>query len=141
MAGSAQGQSNDTASPGTGTLIASGVGAWAGSWLVGGLAGAGLGSWNPIGSDNLDDGFWQPGLVLGLESTQAIAIPLVVHRVNGSRGNLRAATLASTAIGILATAVLWTGDTDTVLDGAPVLFMAPVAQIATSIAIERRTSR
>ncbi len=79
------------------------------------------------------------GAILGGIVGESIGVPLGVHLLNGARGKLVPSALASLAIstgGLLLFAVL--GDT-----GAEpaLLWSIPIAQIATSIAIERRTAQ
>ena len=114
-------------------------------WTAGALAvGGPLARWNPLGSEALDDGLWTPGIVIGFELGQALAIPLAVHVANGRQGDLRRSLAASLAIGALGTLLLWTDDFDAVFETRrrqAVLLAVPVAQILTSIALERRGRR
>jgi hypothetical protein len=100
-----------------------------------------LAKWNPFGSSALDDGSWTPGLIIGFELGEAIGIPLGVHRANGGRGDLRTSMIASLAIAAVGTALLWTDDFDAVFEtrrSRTILLAVPLAQVLTSILIERR---
>jgi len=111
-------------------------------WAVGAVAvGVPLAKWNPFGSSALDDGSWTPGLIIGFELGEAIGIPLGVHRANGGRGDLRTSMIASLAIAAVGTALLWTDDFDAVFEtrrSQTILLAVPLAQVITSIFIERR---
>lgn len=117
------------------------LGAGAG-WLAGALAvGIPLAHTNPFGSGQLDDDAWTPGLVIGFELGQALAIPLAVHRANEGRGQLREAMLTSLALGVAGTVLLWTDDLDALFEAPSrqaVLIAVPVAQIVSSIYFARR---
>ena len=117
------------------------LGAGAG-WLAGALAvGVPLAYTNPFGSDQLDDEAWTPGLVIGFELGQALAIPLAVHHANEGKGQLHEAMLASMALGVAGTVLLWTDDLDALFEERTrpaVLIVVPVAQIVSSIYFARR---
>lgn len=125
-------------------LVASGLAGGAAGWILGAIAvGAPLARANPFGSDQLDDGSWTPGIVIGFETGQAIGIPVAVHLANGRRGNLRASLSASFALAVAGTMLLWTEDFDELFERPArqvVLIGIPVAQLITSIAIERRAA-
>jgi hypothetical protein len=122
-------------------MIQGGVLGAAAGWLVGGLAvGVPLASTNPFGSDALDDGVWTPGMILGLELGQAVGIPVAVHLANGRQGNLRASLMASAVLATAGTLLLWTGDVEALEEPGrlTVLVAVPIAQLVTSIWLERR---
>lgn len=126
-------------------LVAAGLAGGAAGWVLGAIAiGGPLARTNPLGSDQLDDGLWTPGIVIGFETGQAIGIPAAVHLANGRRGNLRASLYASFALAVAGTMLLWTEDFDAVFERPSrqlVLIAVPVAQLITSIAIERHGDR
>ena len=126
-------------------LVAAGLAGGAAGWILGAIAiGGPLARANPIGSDQIDDGLWTPGIVIGFETGQAIGIPTAVHLANGRRGNLRASLYASAALAVAGTVLLWTEDFDAVFErpGRQVVLVAvPVAQLITSIVIERHGDR
>jgi hypothetical protein len=126
-------------------MIRYGVVGGAVGWVGGALAlGGPLAKANPFDSDQLDDGLWTPGIVIGFEVGQAIGIPLAVHLANGRQGNLRASLAASTALATLGTLLIWTDDFDAVLETPgrqAVLIAVPIAQFVAALHFERRGSR
>jgi hypothetical protein len=126
-------------------MIRYGVVGGAVGWVGGALAlGGPLAKANPFESDQLDDGLWTPGIVIGFEVGQAIGIPLAVHLANGRQGNLRASLAASTALAALGTLLIWTDDFDAVLESPgrqAVLIGIPIAQFVAAVHFERRGTR
>lgn len=126
----------------TSRLVVSGLAGGGSGWVVGALAvGTPLARTNPFGSDQLDDGIWTPGIVIGFELGQAVGIPLAVHLANKRRGDLRGALLSSLALGALGTVLLWSDDFDSVFESTSsqvVLITIPVAQLISSIYFARR---
>ena len=124
------------------TLALAGVGGWAAGWLAGVPVFWGLDAWRPFDRDAVDDGTWVPGIPIAMGTGQMIGIPLAVHLANRRQGNLGASTLAAAGLSLLGAILLYTDNLDTLYDdGWPILFSIPVAQIASSILIEKRTSR
>jgi uncharacterized membrane protein YfcA len=125
-------------------LLVRGLAGGAAGWIVGAFAvGGPLARANPFDSNQLDDGLWTPGIVIGFELGQAIGIPTAVHLANQRRGDLRASLLASFALASVGTLLLWTEDFDAVFESPSrqaVLIAVPVAQLLSSIYIERRTA-
>ena len=98
----------------------------------GGLIGSAVGGGNAICGDDacgLEEAVY--GAILG----ESVLLPLGVHLANGRRGNYGLSLLASVGIGALGILAV-----DASNDGIPLL-VVPVAQLITSIAIERTTSR
>jgi hypothetical protein len=82
--------------------------------------------------------------VIGFESGQAAAIPLVVHLANYRRGSFTTSLYVSLGLGAIRTALLWTGDFHAIFENRArqtVLIVMPVAQLVSSVLIERMTSR
>ena len=103
-------------------------------FFAGGLAGAALCSCE--GGEGFDE-LW--AAFLGAAAGTAISIPIGVHLANGRHGNLGyslAASLAIGAVGVL-TAVAVNDDTAS----PAIILVIPVSQIATSVLIERKTTR
>jgi hypothetical protein len=110
-------------------------------WLIGGglLAGAaggfaGMYSGAALTEDECED-CAIIGAVYGLVGGVSSGIPLGVHAINGGRGKLLPSLLASLAIGGAGLGIAIAADEPAVMLGVPVL------QLASAIAIERRTSR
>ncbi len=98
----------------------------------GGLIGSAVGGGNAICGDDacgLEEAVY--GAILG----ESVTLPLGVHLANRGRGNYGLSLLASVGIGALGILAV-----DASNDGIPLL-VVPVAQLVTSIAIERATSR
>lgn len=128
----------------TSRLVAAGLGGLAGGWLVGFAGGAGLAAWNPLDGDEIDDGAWTPGLLIGLQTGQAVGIPVAVHLANGRKGNLTASLGASAAVGLAAIALMWTDDLDGLFESpgnTAAWVTLPLVQIGISVWIERATAR
>jgi hypothetical protein len=123
-------------------LVVAGLAGGAVGWLAGAyVVGAPLARANPLDSDQVDDGAWTPGMVMGFELGQAVGIPLAVHLANDRQGDLSSAMIASFALGAVGTALLWTGDFDAVFEQPArqvVLIAVPIAQLATSIHFARQ---
>jgi hypothetical protein len=100
--------------------------------FVGGYTGSALGGGNRVCGDDpcgLEGAIW--GAALGMSA----AIPLGVHLVNHRRGNYATELGASLAIGVVGLGLVYGGNS-----GVPLLFI-PLGQLATSIAIERASSK
>jgi hypothetical protein len=116
--------------------------------ILGGLAGGALGLYagayagNAVERAGIRSGWWNScidcwvsaGPVLGAAALESVGVPLGVHLANGRRGQFWSSALLSLGIGTAA--ALLSEPTS----GASLL-IAPVAQIYTSIRIERATSR
>lgn len=127
---------------GAARLVKAGVLGLAGGWLAGGAAGIGLAKWNPLDRDELDDGAWTPGMLIGLQAGQAVGIPLAVHLANGRRGSLKTSLLVSSALSLAAVSLMWTDDIDGLFEApgnAAAWVALPLVQIGASVLIERRT--
>lgn len=125
-------------------MVVAGILGTGAGWLGGGALGVGLASVNPFDGDELDDGLWTPGFLIGLQAGQAVAIPLAVHLANGRRGSLASSVVVASVIGAVTTLAMWTADFDALFESPGRIagwVVVPVSQIATSILIERRTAR
>src|SRR5688572_20486113 len=80
------------------------------------------------------------GFVVGASIGEALMMPLGVHLVNHRRGNYGTAALVSVAIAAGGLALAFATEDQSPLPGI-ILVAIPIAQIATSVAIERSTSR
>lgn len=132
--------SSAPASASTGRLIAGGILGGAGGFLAGGAA-----ALVPADSDCEDEGddvglcraIW---VFAGGSAVGAVGVPLGVHLANGRKGNLALSVLASVGIGALGiVGALSFEDSDAA--SLAILGALPVAQLASSIVIERRTGR
>jgi hypothetical protein len=111
--------------------------------VLGGAVGGALGLFGGmIGGALLDgrdercrDNCFGPGIMLGTAIGEAAGVAMGVHLANGRRGNAGTSILASTAI--LAGGVL----VGVGADSPAVILAIPLAQLATSIAIERAGER
>jgi hypothetical protein len=118
----------------TGGLIGGGTGL-----LVGGLAGAVIGSNRCTDPGNPDSCSGLEGLVIGGIMGEAVGIPLGVHLANRRRGRLGTSLAASVALAAAgAGAVVWSDSREVALGVAAAV---PAAQFAASILLERRTGR
>ena len=82
-----------------------------------------------------DDPCGLEGGLLGAVGGEMLFLPLGVHLANHSRGNYGYSLLASVGLGLLGTGLASTANS-----GA-LLLAVPIAQLASSIIIERATSR
>jgi hypothetical protein len=80
------------------------------------------------------------GFVVGGTIGEALMVPLGVHLVNRRRGNYGTAALVSLGIAAGGVALALATEDQAPLPGV-ILVAIPIAQIASSIAIERSTSR
>jgi hypothetical protein len=80
------------------------------------------------------------GFVVGATIGEALMVPLGVHLVNHRRGNYGRAALVSAAIAAGGLALAFATEDQAPLPGI-ILVAIPIAQIATSVAIERSSSR
>ncbi|MEJ7760582.1 MAG: hypothetical protein WKF55_13445 [Gemmatimonadaceae bacterium] len=101
--------------------------------IVGGLVGFGIGG--AVGAASSGEGLG--GIFIGAVLGQSVGVPAGVNIANRGRGNLAPALLLSTALGVLGILAL---DRDVIEAGAFYAVVAPL-QLATSIILERKTSR
>jgi hypothetical protein len=113
--------------PDTGALLLAGLG----GMLVGAFGGGFIGS-EIDGDSGLDAA---EGAVIGGVIGTSLSIPSAVHLANGSRGNLGRSMLVSALLG---GALLGLG---TAVESGEIVLAAPVAQLITSVFIERNSSR
>jgi len=119
-------------STGTAPLILAGLGGGTVGLFAGGLAGWQLAGGNSICGDDacgLEGGAY--GAIIG----ESALLPLGVHLANHNRGNYWLSLLASAGIGAAGILAV-----DAANDGWP-LIGVPVAQVISSILIERATAR
>jgi hypothetical protein len=83
------------------------------------------------------------GGIIGGFAGESLLIPLSVHLANRAQGNLGKAMLVSGGLGVLGFVLLVGLSRSEVPEGIalPIVFAVPVAQVVTSILIERRTSQ
>ncbi len=113
-------------------MVGGGVLGGAVGLVAGGLVGAAIGGGNAICGDDacgLEEAAY--GAIIG----EATLLPLGVHLANRRRGNYALSLLASAAIGAAGVLAV-----DAANDGWP-LIPVPIAQLITSIVIERATAR
>ena len=110
-----------------GVLLLAGLGGMAVGALGGGLVGVGIDE--DSGLDAAE------GAIIGGLMGTSLAIPTAVHLANGRRGWLGRSMLVSTLVG---GAFLGAG---LAAESGELVLAAPFAQLATSILIERNTSR
>ena len=110
-----------------GTLALAGLGGMAVGALVGGLIGMEI---DP--DEDLDRA---EGAVVGGVVGTSLAIPAAVHLANGSRGNLGRSMLVSILVGGALLGAGWAADS------GELVIAAPIAQLISSVIIERNTSR
>ena len=110
-----------------GVLLLAGLGGMAVGALGGGLVGVGIDE--DSGLDAAE------GAIIGGLMGTSLAIPTAVHLANGRRGWLGRSMLVSTLVG---GAFLGAG---VAAESGELVIAAPFAQLATSILIERNTSR
>jgi hypothetical protein len=112
----------------TALMVVGGVAGGAAGVLAGGIIGAKV-------RENACEDCFLPGLVYGAIAGGSAALPLGVHLANGRRGSFGTSLLASLAIGGAGLGLA------TLTGEYGVIVALPVAQIASSVAIERSTSR
>lgn len=120
-------------------LVTGGVLGGAAGLAVGGLAGAMVGSNTCLDEGNPDSCRGAEGMFIGGLAGETLSIPLGVHLANGRAGRLLPSMLASAAITAAGAAAVAATESDGVLVGAAVA--VPVLQLATSVLIERATTR
>jgi hypothetical protein len=86
-----------------------------------------------------DDELSTPGFIAGSQIGQAVATAAAVHLANGRRGNFRQSFYNSLLIAAAGTALLWTGDLDSILSShrPAVLVAVPLIQLMSAIHTER----
>lgn len=122
-----------------GRMLVGGIVGGGAGLLVGGLAGAVAGSRHCSDPGNPDSCSGLEGMVIGGITGQAIGISAGVHLANGRRGELNPSLALNLALAAVGTAAVVRSDRRSVALG--VALMVPVAQLVSSIVIERRTSR
>lgn len=105
--------------------------------VVGGLGGTVI--TDDRSSDSSDDLSFLSGMVVGGTIGESLMLPLGVHLGNKRRGQLMPAMLASLAIGAGGVVLAIATEDQAPLPGV-ILALTPIAQLVTSIAIERSTS-
>lgn len=75
------------------------------------------------------------GAVVGGLIGTTLAIPAAVHLANGRRGNLNRSLLFSALVGGAIFSLGWAAES------GEIVLAAPLAQLITSVVIERKTSR
>ncbi len=113
-------------------MVAAGLGGGTVGFFAGGLIGYELGGGSLICGD---DSCGLEEAAYGAIAGESVLLPLGVHLANRRRGNYGLSLLASAALGGLG--ILAVNATN---DGTP-LIVVPVAQLVTSVLIERATSR
>ncbi|HEY0674325.1 MAG TPA: hypothetical protein VGD27_18770 [Longimicrobiales bacterium] len=106
----------------------------AAGFFAGGLVGA------VLGNDPDDEDSWVEtleGAVVGGTVGESLMLPVGVHLANDRRGDLSWSMPASLVLGVAGAAVA--RNLDRSGRAWPVLILTPIAQIVTSIAIERNT--
>lgn len=106
---------------------------------VGFFGGAYLGAWIADSRDDgLDDLDAIHGALIGATLGESTLLPVGVHLANGRRGNLWLSTLASVGLAVGGVGLMEAAHWDA--PAVPVIAVAvPLAQLATTIAIERAT--
>jgi len=120
-------------------LVLGGAGGAAAGMVALGFAGAMIGanSCTEIGNPDSCRGF--EGALLGAAVGHTIGIPTGVHFANGRAGSLQTSLLASAALAGVGAAIGFGSGSDQVLGVAALT--VPVAQMVSSVIIERRTAR
>jgi hypothetical protein len=108
-----------------------------GGGVVGGVAGlfAGAVVGAKLSEQNNCEDCGLEGAVYGAIAGWSVGIPMGVHMVNGGRGSYGRSLLASLGIGTVGLAAAFA------TNSGAVLLLVPVAQIVTSVQIERKTER
>jgi hypothetical protein len=120
-------------------LVLGGAGAGAAGMVAFGLAGAMIGgnTCRDVGNPDSCRGF--EGALWGAAVGHTVGIPVGVHLANGRAGTLGTSVLASAAIAGAGVAVGLGSGSDRVLAAAAVT--VPIAQLVTSVMLERATAR
>ncbi len=113
-------------------MVAAGLGGGTVGFFAGGFVGYELGGGNLICGD---DACGLEEAAYGAIAGESILLPLGVHLANHRRGNYGLSLLASAALGGFGILAVNASN-----DGSP-LIVVPIAQLVTSVLIERATSR
>ncbi len=116
-------------------MVAAGLGGGVVGFVVGGYIGARL-SDDPNNYEDLDA---LAGGLAGGTIGESLLLPVAVHLTNHRRGKVLPAMLASTALGVGGVWLAIATQDSAPLPGI-ILSLTPIAQLISSITIERRTA-